>query len=109
MKQRNTLMMPARYSMVESQESFDITGGGSGSAILNFISYILGGFNVSFGSNNRHSNSDTITAVDGYRTSSGYVTHSNVDNITQNQYGGWSANFNLGGLFSALVRLFSAF
>lgn len=107
MKQHNTLMMPARCSMVESHESFDITGGSN--AILNFISYILGGFNVSFGSNNRHSNSDTITSVDGSRTSSGYVVHSNVDNITRNQYGGWSANFNLGGLFSALVRLFSAF
>lgn len=103
MKQRHEFTMPAHYSVIESSETSAITGGGS---ILGFIAYLLGGFNVSFGSNNRHSNSDTITSVDGQRTSSGYVVHSNVDNITRNQYGGWSANFNLGGLFNALVRLF---
>lgn len=102
MKHAN-LMMPASYSVVENSESANITGGGS---VLGFISYLLSGFNISFGSNNRHTNSDTITSVDSARTSSGYVVHSNVDNITSSQYGGWSANFNLGGLFSALLRLF---
>lgn len=109
MKKNTSLTMPARYSMVESKDCTEITGGSSSNAILSFISYLLGGFNISFGSNNRHTNSDTITTVDGNRTGSGYVTHSNVDNITSNQYNGWSANFNLGGLFNALVRLFRAF
>lgn len=103
MKKHTDLTLPAQYALMNDQDCSNVTGGGS---FLSFISYLLGGFNISFGSNNRHSNSDTITSVDGYRTGSGYVVHSNVDNVTSNQYGGWSANFNLGSLFNALARLF---
>lgn len=103
MKKYTNLTLPAQYDLVDAKDCADVTGGGS---FLSFISYLLSGFNLSFGSNNRHSNSDTITSVDTSRTSSGYVVHSNVDNITSSQYGGWSANFNLGGLFNALIRLF---
>ncbi len=103
MKKYDSLMMPARYTTMDSSDCANVTGGGS---ILNFISYLLSNFNISFGSNNRHTNSDTITSTDGYSSGDSYVSHRNVDNVSSSQYGGWSANFNLGSFFNALVRLF---
>ena len=32
--------------------------------------------------------------------------HINVDSVSSGRYFNWGANFNLGGLFNAIVRLF---
>ncbi len=94
------LHMPAHYASIEEESLSTINGGGS---ILSFISYILSGFRINFGSGSNHTNTDATVSTSG----SGSVQHINVDTTQSTDYGNWSASFNLGSLFNALVRLFS--
>lgn len=119
MKKNSSMVMPKQYTLVNVQEQQNITGGSvTGGSILGFISYLLSGLNISFGSRNNQVVTDTIGteshASTGYSTTTGGVrtdvgstsVHSNVDTVSTGNYFNWGANFNLGGLFNAIVRLF---
>lgn len=119
MKKNYNLVMPQQYTVVNAQEQQDITGGAVSSySILGFISYLLSGLDVSFGSRNNQVVTDTVGseshASTGTSMTSGGVTtsvgsssqHINVDSVSSGRYFNWGADFNLGSLFNAIVRLF---
>ena len=119
MKKNDGIMMPDHYMVIGENEIQQIEGGAVTTwSLLNFISYMLSGLSVSFGSGNNHVNTDTVAVASQASTSAssgrgGVMTtvastaaHSNVDTVSRGEYFNWGANFNLGGIFSALVRLF---
>lgn len=117
MKTNNNLVMPHSYSVMGAQEMEQTTGGAlTTSGILGFISYLLGGLDVSFGSKNSQVNTDTTATASQASTSSAggrgsssvsaVATHSNVDTISSGRYFDWDASFNLGTLFTRLINLF---
>ena len=97
------LHLPAHCTPLSQQDLSTVNGGGS---ILSFISYLLSGFSINFGSGNNHDNYDTVVTTDG-RPGWGGTSHSNVDTVHSSSYGGWDASFNLGSFFNALLRLFN--
>lgn len=119
MKNMENIKMPHNYTAIARQELEYLDGGAvTTGSLLGFISYLLSGLNVSFGSGNNHLNTDTVavgshastsaTTGRGGVTTSVYssASHSNVDTISRGEYFNWGANFNLGGIFRALVNLF---
>ncbi|OUQ34535.1 hypothetical protein [Faecalibacterium sp. An122] len=117
MKFNTELVVPHSCSVMGTQEMEQITGGAlTTSGVLGFISYLLGGLDVSFGSKNSQVNTDTVATASQASTSSigrrgsssvsAVATHSNVDTISSGRYFDWGASFNLGSLFNQLVRLF---
>ena len=97
------LNLPAHCTLIQEEELSTVSGGG----LLSFISYLLSGFRINFGSDGRHDNVDTIVTASGSQSGRGSATvHTNVDTIRSSSYGGWDASFNLGSLFNALVSLF---
>ena len=119
MKKNYNLVMPQQYTVIDVQEQRNITGGALSSySVLGFISYLLSGLDVSFGSRNNQVVTDTVGseshASTGTSMTSGGVTtsvgsssqHINVDSVSSGRYFNWGADFNLGSLFNAIVRLF---
>lgn len=118
MKKMEEIKMPYHYTAIADKEMECVDGGAvTTGGLLNFISYLLSGLSISFGSGNNHVNTDTVAVASQASTSAttgrgGVVTsvastaaHSNVDTVSRGDYFNWGANFNLGGIFSALVRL----
>lgn len=117
MENKNDIVMPRNYSAIEDFEMQQVIGGAASLySILNFISVLLSGFDISFGSQNSHVNTDTAaTASQASTGSSGrtdassvsaVATHSTVDTITSGQFFDWTASFNLSNIFNALSQLF---
>lgn len=117
MKNVDHLILPQCYSILNELEMEKTSGGAlTTNGVLSFISYLLGGLDVSFGSKNSHVNTDTVATASQASTSSigrrgsssvsAVATHSNVDTISSDRYFDWGASFNLGSLFNQLVRLF---
>lgn len=119
MKRMENIKMPHNYAAIADKELEYVDGGAmTAGGLLNFISYLLSGLSISFGSGNNHVNTDTVAVGSQASTSStggrggvstsvsSTAAHSNVDTVSRGDYFNWGANFNLGGIFSALVRLF---
>lgn len=117
MKNMNGIVMPHNYSVIKEPEMEYISGGDlSLNGVLNFVSYLLSGLDISFGSKNSHVNTDTVASASQASTTSygrggssvvsAVATHSSVDTISSGQYFDWGASFNLGSFFNALIRLF---
>lgn len=118
MKKNESIVMPKHCKVIGNKDMEYISGGAlTASGILGFISYMLSGLSISFGSNNNRVNTDTVgTFSQGSTSTSSYggtstsvsssATHANVDTVSHGQYVNWGADFNLGGIFNALIRLF---
>lgn len=117
MKKNNSMVMPHSYMLVSECEMENINGGNlSFGGILNFISYLLGGLNISFGSSKNQLSTDTSATVSQATTGSvggvhgtsvgASAVHTQVDTDSTGSYFNWDANFNLGRMFNALVGLF---
>ena len=114
MKKNQTIVMPNQYVSITENESIAISGGAvTPGSLLGFISYLLGGLNISFGSNKNQVNTDSTatvsyatTAVGGSAQAGATATHTQIQTGISDTYFNWGANFNLGGLFNALIRLF---
>ncbi len=118
MKKMEKIKMPYSYTAIADKEMEYVDGGAvTAGGLLSFISYLLSGLSISFGSGNNHVNTDTVVVASQASTSAttgrgGVITsvgstaaHSNVDTISRGEYFNWGANFNIGGIFNALVRL----
>lgn len=127
MKNISKLNLPHDYTALNSDEAARVNGGCT-SGIISLISYLLGGLDLSFGSNQSNVSTDTtgvaskatVTSVStstgttasgrgGKATSSSVTsvaTHANVNTGTQGNYVKWDANFNLGELFTHILGAF---
>lgn len=114
MKNMENIKMPHNYTAIARQELEYLDGGAvTTGSLLGFISYLLGGLNVSFGSNKNQVSTDSTATVSHATTTVGgpaqvgaTATHTQVQTGINDTYFNWGANFNLGGFFNALIRLF---
>ncbi|MBU3819862.1 MAG: hypothetical protein H9864_05770 [Candidatus Faecalibacterium intestinavium] len=117
MENRNGIVMPRHYSVISGEEKERIAGGAVDLvSILNLISYILSGLNISFGTNN-YVNSDNVTTTTQSTTTgiggttvlnpgSTTQTQSTVDSDSSGRYFNITGSLNLGGIFEAIADMF---
>lgn len=114
MKKNQTIVMPHQYVSITADEAKVISGGAvTAGSLLGFISYLLGGLNISFGSNKNQVSTDSTattshatTTVGGPAQVGATATHTQIQTGINDTYFNWGANFNLGSFFNALIRLF---
>ena len=114
MKKNQTIVMPSQYVSISEKESAVISGGAvTTGSLLGFISYLLGGLDVSFGSNKNQISADSTSTTSQATTTMGgpaqvgaTATHTQFQTGISDTYFSWGASFNLGSFFNALLRLF---
>ena len=113
MKKDHRMVMPHSYAPIDAAEMENISGGAvTVGSLFGFISYLLSGLSISFGTNRNRVNTDTTGSVSQATVSTGgpanvsaTATHATVQTDTTGTYFNWGADFNLGGIFNALLRL----
>lgn len=120
MNKNKGIVFPHQYTSITGDGMESVSGGVSISltGLLDFITYLLGGLDLSFGSKNSQVNTDTYATATqasssavagrgaGSKGVSTIATHSNVDTATSGRYMDIDANFNLGSFFSAFLNIF---
>lgn len=116
MENRNGIVMPRHYSVISGEEEERIAGGAVDLvSILNLISYILSGLDISFGVNNYVNKDNISTTTQTSGTAGGAAalnpgattqTQSTVDSDSSGRYFNVTGSLNLGGIFEAIADMF---